>query len=487
MIFLRNKGEPDSNGRADSSAASDDSSFGDMQKNEQIVNVEAGGDNVVVCKKNGGKGCEEEPEKNIYEIIVIAVLRFIRVVFYIFVLVVALYISYRVGVYDGCEGCGGDQEDEEYIEEINIALADAKLPRGAGADDAVCRRWADDFCENNTDISSSETDPSGNICRREAESYCEDYAEGRLTGFAAEGGPCRRWVDGYCEEARDVRDAMRWARYYLHRGDAESALVYMQDDPAIQEEARARLRSARDFYRRAIEMGSGVGSQAALYAAKRIQYQSMTCIYDEGSLARIARDWDKNPLGDLIEMKQKQAALKALGYYNGKVDNRHGANTRGAVRLFQADVGFDQTGVLTAEQTVLLICGGGQIAKDVGSQNVLGIMYATGLGVRQNTDFALNWLEAAAQRGDSDALWNLALMYGTRTVLSSVLVCDAVQNAERADAYLYEAARAGHPAAKIAIQKYRGDPPELRWRRLSGDLNRPEAVDRVGRGCNPNN
>ncbi|MEO0399330.1 MAG: tetratricopeptide repeat protein [Pseudomonadota bacterium] len=301
-----------------------------------------------------------------------------------------------------------------------------------------------------------------------------------------EGGPCRRMVNGFCVEAETVRHAMRWARYYLRRGDAESALIFSSEDEALKGFAKERENTARDHYRAAIDIGSGVGSQAAIYAAKRLQFLSMTCQYNEESLARISRDWNKNVLGALIEMKQKQRALKALGYYNGDVDNRHGAQTRLAVRDFQGDLGSDQTGVLSAEQTALLICAGAQIAKNIDSQNVLGIMYATGLGVKQNTDFALNWLEAAAQRGDADASWNLAMMYGTKTVLSSVLICDAVQNAERADSYLREAANAGHPAAKVAARKYKNDTPELRWRKLSGDLNRPEIVDRVGRGCNPN-
>ena len=288
-----------------------------------------------------------------------------------------------------------------------------------------------------------------------------------------EGGPCRRWSDGVCKEAKDTQSAIKWSRYYLRRGDAESAL---------QDWSRARR-----HYRAAIDIGSGVGAQSAIYAAKRIQFQSMTCEFTPESLARISRDYDKNPLGALIEMKQKQQALKGLGYYVGKIDNKHGAETRAAIRKFQDDLWFDQKGVLTAEQTVLLVCGAAHIAKDIGSQNVLGIMYAGGLGVSQSTDFALDWLEAAAQRGDADASWNLAMLYGTRTVLSSVQVCDAVQNAERADSYLREAVAARHPAAKRAWAKYPHDTPELRWRKLSGDLNKPEALDRVGRGCNPNN
>ena len=308
--------------------------------------------------------------------------------------------------------------------------------------------------------------------------YNDGYVAGRAALApppiidAAEGGPCRRWVNGYCVEAKDVKSSIQWSRYYLHRGDAESAIE--------------RWDESLRFYRYAMNLGSPVGAQAAIYAAKRTQFQSMTCEYGDESLARISRDYSKNPLGDLIQMREKQEALRALGYYNGNVDNRHGAKTRAAVREFQADLWFDQTGVLSAEQTVLLVCAGAQVAKNQNSQNILGIMYATGLGVRQNTDFALNWLEIAAQRGDADALWNLAIMYGTGTVLSSVQLCDAIQNAERADSYLIEAARAGHPLAKRVYAKYSHLSPRERWRKISGDLNQPEALNRVGRGCNPN-
>ena len=288
----------------------------------------------------------------------------------------------------------------------------------------------------------------------------------------AEGGPCTAWDNGLCEEAENATAAIRFSRYYLRMGDAESAL--RDWDQALR------------YYRQSILLGSSNGAQSAILAAKRIQFQLMTCEYNEKSLARISRGFENNPLGALIEIRQKQTALTALGYYNYTIDNTPNPATREAIRDFQGDLWFDKTGVLTAEQTTLLICGGAQIAKDEASQNILGIMYAGGLGVRQNTDFALNWFETAAMKGDADATWNLALMYGTGTVRASVLICDAVQNAERADSYLEESADLRHPAALHAVRKYPTDKPDDRWRKLRGDLNAPEILDRVGRGCNPN-
>ncbi|MEL6789791.1 MAG: peptidoglycan-binding protein [Pseudomonadota bacterium] len=287
-----------------------------------------------------------------------------------------------------------------------------------------------------------------------------------------EGGPCTVWAEGLCEEAQNAQAAIRFSRYYLNMGDALSAV--RDWDQALR------------FYRQSIFLGSSNGAQAAILSAKRIQFQLMTCEYDDASLARISFGYENNPLGALIEMRQKQTALKALGYYRDHINNQYTPATRAAIRNFQGDLWFDQTGVLTAEQTALLICGGAQIAKDSASENILGIMYAGGLGVRQSTDFALNWFNNAALNHSADAAWNLALMYGTGTVRASVLVCDAVQNAERADSYLSEAAGLGHPAARHAIGKYPSDDASTRWRKLRGDLSAPEILDRVGRGCNPN-
>ena len=289
-----------------------------------------------------------------------------------------------------------------------------------------------------------------------------------------EGGPCRRWID---EDECPVTDKIKWSAnvslYYLKRGDADNAVGNYLD--------------ARQHYRQAIDIGRTTGAQWAVIASRRLQLIDMTCgPWDKDSLARISRDYDKNPLGSLIDVKQKQRALRALGHYSGDIDNRHSSDFRAAAREFQRHLLQPETGALNAEQTVLLICAGAQIVNEVSSQNVLGIMYGTGLGVRQNTDFAVTWLERAAQRGDSDALWNLAVMYGTGTIMSSVSLCDIVQSAERADSYLAEAAALGHPAAIAAMKKYPDDTPKDRWAKLSGDLNQPEALKRVGRACNPN-
>ncbi|GGY50186.1 peptidoglycan-binding protein [Parvularcula lutaonensis] len=297
-------------------------------------------------------------------------------------------------------------------------------------------------------------------------------AEAPTSSPALEGGPCRGFEDGICPEARRQKWSIDLSRHYLRRGDAEVA---------IDEREKARI-----FFDWAVQTGRPVGADSARLAAKRLQYLNLTCDYDEESLARISRDSEYNVLGGTITTRQRQRALKALSHYTGDVTGRFNASTRRAVERFQNELWFDRTGVLTAEQTVLLVCGAAEIGQDPESQNLLGAMYAVGLGVRQNTDKALTWFNEAARQGSADASWNLALLFGTRTTESSVLVCDADLSPDRADSYLKEAYDAGHPGAVQAVERYGELDPEDRWTRISGDLRTPEALTRVGKGCNPN-
>lgn len=310
---------------------------------------------------------------------------------------------------------------------------------------------------------------------------CEDCRERGTTppptvATVPEGGVCRRWIDeDGCPEAAAGQVQVRSSLHFLKLGDASNAI--------------GAIGRAETYYREAITIGQAVGAPWARIAGRRLGLVQMPCgPWDADSLARISRDYQYNPLGDLIDVKQKQQAMTALSYYSGDIDNSHSAGTRAGVRAFQRDLLEPETGALSARQTVQLICAAAHIGNDIGSQNVLGIMYGAGLGVRQNTDLSLQWLEAAAQRGDADALWNLAVMYGTGTVRSSVSLCDVVQNGARADSYLKEAADLGHPAARRFLELYPLDAldPDPRWSRIKGDLNQSEALERVGRACNPN-
>ncbi|MEM1380558.1 MAG: hypothetical protein AAGH41_08035 [Pseudomonadota bacterium] len=289
---------------------------------------------------------------------------------------------------------------------------------------------------------------------------------------AREGGPCAGFSEGVCPEATELRSNMARARYFLRRGDAEVTI--------------GSVDKARRFYEWSVEVGRPVGAIASRYATTRLQFLSLTCDYDARSLARISRNNAANPLGGEITTEQRQRALRALSHYVGAITGRQSRETREAARRFQSSLWFDETGVLTSEQVVLAVCGAAEIGLDAASQNLLGSMYAVGLGTRQSTDKALQWFQEAARQGSADANWNLALLFGTQTTESSVLVCDADQNAERADSYLKEAYDAGHPAARQAVELYGDATPEERWRSISAQLRTPEALLRVGKGCNPN-
>ncbi len=167
----------------------------------------------------------------------------------------------------------------------------------------------------------------------------------------------------------------------------------------------------------------------------------------------------------------RQRALAALGYYNGEVDGNYGPMTRRSVRDFQSDLGFDLTGVLTPAETVTLVCHAALTARDAHAQNLLGIMFATGLGLDQNIDTSLEWLETAAERGHAGANFNLAVMYGTGTVQGSYRLCGIVESPERADSYLRRAADLGHDRARRlrSVVGVNGE-PGARWTRISQAL-----------------
>ncbi|WP_375208108.1 peptidoglycan-binding protein [Hyphococcus sp.] len=236
--------------------------------------------------------------------------------------------------------------------------------------------------------------------------------------------------DPYCFDSAEALEAADEARVCLRLGDA--MLSAGDVDLALQ------------YYRASIARGRRYGAQASLVAGDRLRAITITCEYSTASLAEIARGTKG---AKIIDLEHRQRALKALGYYNGAVDGKYGAMTRAGMRSFQREFGFDETGALSALETVLLICQAAETKSDRDSQNVLGIMYAAGLGVVQNTDLGLEWFERAASRGSAEAYYNLARIYGTGTILSSYRLCDIVENDDRARAYYLDAARLGHPQA----------------------------------------
>ncbi len=289
----------------------------------------------------------------------------------------------------------------------------------------------------------------------------------------------RRGSQRYCmPREQAARLYSNGARYWLLRGDAELTTVDIDCDEErgglFPQTCRLPTRPsivsgynevgfdqpidrAMEYWDYAAAWGRAFGAQAALLAQRRRQAHMVQCESDAASLRRISRV-GPGGVGDVISLKLRQRALQALGYYAFEVDGAYGPNTRGAVRDFQRELGYDETGSLTPRQTTLLVCHAAQTARDPRLQNALGIMYSTGLGVKQNTDLSLEWFETAARRNDPDAHFNLAIIYGTGAVLGSYRLCGLIENPERADAYLRDAASLGHPMA-------------TRWRR-SGEFRR---------------
>lgn len=285
------------------------------------------------------------------------------------------------------------------------------------------------------------------------------------------------------------------ARYWLLRGDAELTTLELDcARPTLRlinfdcgsAPGRAStpdaLERAMLYWNRSVMWGRAFGAQASILSQRRLQAHLIDCPVSQASLSRISRD-PEGPIADTISLRLRQSALKALGYYNGEVDGEYGARTREAVRQFQRELGYDETASLTPRQTAQLMCHAAQTARDASVQNVLGIMHATGLGVVQNTDLALEWLEMAARRGDPDASFNLAVIYGTGAVFGSYRLCAIVENPERADAYLRDAADAGHAtAARLRNSARLRDAPDprTRWTRISEGIEQEAATGRSG-------
>ncbi|MCH8522868.1 peptidoglycan-binding protein [Glycocaulis sp.] len=229
--------------------------------------------------------------------------------------------------------------------------------------------------------------------------------------------------------------------------------------------------TAMRYWHQASDWGRPFGAQASIMAQRRLQAHMVQCMSasDGSSLRRLA-EGGPGGQGEAVLLSLRQRALAALGYYAGPIDGLYTADTREATRGFQRELGYDETGTLTPRQTTLLICHAAQTARDAQVQNALGIMYALGLGVEDNIDLALEWLETAARRNDRDAYLNLALIYGTGRVLDSYRLCAVTENAEQADSYLREAARLNHPRAAQWCRTLGCGPgtlsPSERWQRI---------------------
>jgi TPR repeat protein len=188
---------------------------------------------------------------------------------------------------------------------------------------------------------------------------------------------------------------------------------------------------------------------------------------------------------DQIDLKVRQRALKALGHYNGGIDGQAGPATRRAIRDFQRYINVNETGRLNNLETVKLLCNAAQTAEHADSQNILGIMYLSGLGLKQDFDLGQYWLSRAAEKQNASALFNLGLLYRRGMEGQSLPLSEHGQplvnpktgeliryyphgkgvprDLQLAKQFFYEAKEYGHPRAQNMLNKVNA---ELKgWRR----------------------
>lgn len=70
------------------------------------------------------------------------------------------------------------------------------------------------------------------------------------------------------------------------------------------------------------------------------------------------------------ERAELQIALQWFGYYRGGIDAAFGPGTRGSMAAYQADIGAEQTGVLTTRQRARLLSEYNEILSSIGFQTV---------------------------------------------------------------------------------------------------------------------
>lgn len=122
--------------------------------------------------------------------------------------------------------------------------------------------------------------------------------------------------------------------------------------------------------------------------------------------------WDEAALGTASELKPRhlQRILRQLGFYAGPIDNAMGPGFRQAVARYQKAQGVDESGVLSPAETVRMI----RIAAIRGfsdAENILGVMYAKGVGLQKDFVRAEYWFLRAAQKRYGPALHHLGTLY----------------------------------------------------------------------------
>ncbi len=168
-----------------------------------------------------------------------------------------------------------------------------------------------------------------------------------------------------------------------------------------------------------------------------------------------------------IDVIAIQGALKALGFYFGPLDGDAGSGTRKAIENFQysqakkledftAEKGIKaRTGTLSAQDTVDLIKLAASKADHGDSQNVYGLMFARGVGVLQDGDQAIKWLDKAADKNIATAHYALGVLYRDGTPGRNPVN----QDKSKAALHFSKAAQLGYAPARRAWELLEFNPP----------------------------
>ncbi len=249
------------------------------------------------------------------------------------------------------------------------------------------------------------------------------------------------------------------AKAFQARGDVRNSKIAFETAIQIDPNSRAALEAQQQLQQ------LSTTCSATSYADPEERQRQMAALQSQIAPAHVQYGAD-NPLSRVrqISIAAQQRALRALGFYEGAVDNSVGRMTREGYRQFLASLNLDRRDFLNAPQIVELICQAAQLRKDPSSQNMLGVMYAKGIGVEKNPDLAHHYFGEAARQNEPSAIYNMGMMYAKEEGLPFK---NHPQSCSIACGYLREALALKHPRARAALNKLRSE-PACRGRAIAG-------------------
>lgn len=189
-------------------------------------------------------------------------------------------------------------------------------------------------------------------------------------------------------------------------------------------------------------------------------------------LARLKKELEELKLEDALEavsdvdVELIQRAMRSLGFYFGSIDNKMGPQTRASIRRFQYSTVKDvtdmtpeekeavRTGVLTPRQTVSLFSGAANNDHAM-SQYVYGVMHVRGIGVEQDGEAAVKWLEEAADDDLAIAHYALGVLFRD----GSTGLNEVTPNKSKAAIHFSRGFALGYRPAGDALRKLEFEPP----------------------------